>query len=103
MCSRAAKPCPLQGTGVVYLVTVTTSSDSIPTETYTGLTGRPFKARYTGDMASMRHLTKKTAQRPRPLQCSIWPLREADHWSKTQKVNPTNRNKLLVEQSLQTL
>jgi hypothetical protein len=39
---------------------VTTASDSIPTETYTGLTDGPFKARYTGPMVSMRHLTRKT-------------------------------------------
>jgi hypothetical protein len=35
-------------------------SDSIPTETYTGLTDGLFKARYTGPMVSMRHLTRKT-------------------------------------------
>ena len=43
-------------------------SDSIPTETYTGLTDGLFKARYTGPMVSMRHLTRKTD--------TIWDLKQ---------------------------
>ena len=69
----AANPCPLQGkcktAGLVYQ-----ASDSIPTETYTGLTGGTFKARYNGHTASMRHLKNKTDT---TLSHHVWDLKQA--------------------------
>jgi hypothetical protein len=77
---RVTASCPLDGkcktTGVVYQATVTAPNSAItPTETYTGLTGGMFKARFTGHMSSMRHRSAKTDT---TLSHHIWDLKDAD-------------------------
>ena len=58
---------------VIYQGTVITPSDHNKVETYTGLTGGPFKTRYNAHMSSFRNLKKKTET---TLSHYIWDLKQ---------------------------
>ena len=63
----------MQNAGVVYQATVTTISTPVKTETYIGLTGGPFKVRYTSHLSSFRNVKKRTET---ALSDHIWNLKD---------------------------
>ena len=75
---RAKNSCPLIGQrqteGVIYKATVTILEEPNNKQTYTGLTGGPFKTRFNSHMASFRNFKKKTETEHSNF---IWKLKES--------------------------